>query len=82
MANTFRPKLVKVEVLVNDTWVVKRFEKIQKGDIFRTYNKDDETILNRDSEGHTVFKATRDSHSESGFDYQIDCVPYTEFTPD
>ena len=75
--NSFRDALVKAEVYVDGKWVLKKFEDIEKGEIFRTYKDYANKILNTDAEGHWAFIATRKSHTENGFTYQIDCHPET-----
>lgn len=69
-----KPTYAKTEVYVDKAWVVKDYTSLKKDDIFRMYNGDKVSV---DAKGNSVFKATADAKTSNGFDYAVDCEPYT-----
>lgn len=69
-----KPVYAKTEVYVNGEWVSKDYPSLKKGDIFRMYIG---TELSKDEKGNSVFKATADAKTSNGFNYAVDCEPYT-----
>lgn len=68
------PAYAKTEKYVDGTWTVIDYPTLKKDDIFRMYVGDK---VSTDDKGNSVFKATRDAYSPNGFNYTVDCEPYT-----
>lgn len=74
---SFRENLVIAEVYTDGVWILKKFQDIDRGEIFRTFKDYETKELNKDADGNWAFVAIRKAYSEDGFSYRIDCKPVT-----
>lgn len=71
-------KLRKVEVFKKGMWQSTPFHMLTKGDIFRLFEPDGESVTDRD--GTNKWQAVSDRAYDNGTTFEIECVPIKTVT--